>query len=223
MQKKLLTLLLCSAVCVCGFTGCGNETQDTPDNTQSTTQEQTETSEITTTEESTEPTSEENTSSFNMDETLENTLLCGVKLSPDMTLGMLGEDFTIEDTETSYSEKRNALTCLFDFKGQRVGSISFKDCKESSDVNSDSLINDILITNKDTGSFDIPKISVYGVTINENRSKLYENLGEPQLVYGDDESVKYFNKEDGRVLSCAFTDDIITIISISLQNQEKNK
>ena len=53
---------------------------------------------------------EENTSSFNMDETLENTLLCGVKLSPDMTLGMLGEDFTIEYTETSYSEKRNALT-----------------------------------------------------------------------------------------------------------------
>ena len=47
MKTKVLAIFLCSAVCVCGFTGCSNETQDTPDNTQSTTQEQTETTETT--------------------------------------------------------------------------------------------------------------------------------------------------------------------------------
>ncbi len=218
MQKKLLTLLLCSAVSVCGFTGCGNETQDTPDNTQSTTQEQIETTETTATEESTEPTSEENASSFNMDETLENTLLCGVKLSPDMTWSMLGGDFSFETGDTSYSEKNNALSCRLDYKGQYVGGISFKDCKQLDDITGDSKIGYFLIKNDDMEKFDIQKITVYGVNLNDNRETLYSALGEPQIEYGDgdDKSTKYFDADDGRIFNFAFADDIIQFIFISL-------
>lgn len=213
MRKKLTYMICCAFLLSGALIGCGHETNDT---NITTTEEKSETTEDTTAESSIEPASVENTSSFSTDKALENTYLCGVQLAPDMTWGMLGGDFAVEAEDTSYSEKNNELSCRLDYKGQYVGGISFKECKQFDDITEDSKIGYFLIRNDDIEKFDIQKITVCDIALNDSREALYSALGEPQMEYGDDKSTKYFDADDGRVFNFAFTDDMIQFIFISL-------
>ena len=215
MPKRIMAILLCLAAAACGLTGCGHKTEITgqPADT-AINNGQTETAVSGTAEATAELPTEE--SLFDADKALENTYLCGVQLAPGMTWGMLGEDFSVDDGDTSYSEKKDSLSCRLVYKGQYVGGISFRNCRKTEDITADSKIGYFLIKNDDMDKFDVQKISVAGVSLNDSRGSLYSALGEPQLEYGEDKSVKYYGTDDSRIFNFAFTDDRIQFVFISL-------
>lgn len=99
MKKKFLIVLSCIILASPVFVGCGNNPPEasSSDSTSATLLEQKEMTEPETAEATTEPSTKENTSDFDMDKALENTYLCGVQLVPNLTWGMLGEDFSVVD------------------------------------------------------------------------------------------------------------------------------
>ncbi|HOO07258.1 MAG TPA: hypothetical protein PLH83_12355 [Ruminococcus sp.] len=106
MKKLSLTILCCMLVTFASLSGCGHETEgNISSGLASTTQEQTEATEMTASETTMEPSENATDSSFNMAETISASYVCGVQLSPDMTWGMLGSDFTVESGDFAYSEK----------------------------------------------------------------------------------------------------------------------
>ena len=216
MKKLSLTILCCMLVAFASLSGCGHETEgNISSGSASTTQEQTEATEMTASETTMEPSENVTDSSFNMAETISASYVCGVQLSPDMTWGMLGSDFTVESGDFAYSEKNNALSCRLDYKGQYVGGIAFKDCKQLGDITSDSKIFYFLIKNDDMDKFDVTKIAVAGVKLNDSYDAVYTALGEPQMKFGDNESLKYYESDDGKVIDFALYEDSIQFIFIS--------
>ncbi len=216
MKKLSLTLLCCMLVAFTSLSGCGHETEGNSSySSASTTLEHTEATITTASETTTELSENATESSFNMAETVYASYVCGVQLSPDMTWEMLGSDFTVEPDDSTYSEKNNALSCRLDYKGQYVGGIAFKDCKQLGDITSDSKISSFLIKNDDMDKFDVPKIAVAGIKLNDNYEAVYTALGEPQMKFGDNESLKYYESDDGKVINFSLYEDSIQFIFIS--------
>ena len=154
-----------------------------------------------------------------MDKALENTYLCGVQLAPDLTWGMLGEDFLVEPEGAFLSPQSGNLSCDVNYKGQYLGVITFKDCESVDHITEDSEIFGILIQNRDTDKFDVPKISVYGVTFNDTHETLYEALGDSYTVRGLNDNVKYCEPDSKRQYDFIFNsmgED--KLVSVSIMN-----
>ena len=190
MRKRVLAILLCSAVAAGAFTGCGQEpglTSQT-DNT-AVNNDQTEATEHETDEVSAELASEENSSRFNADKALENTYLCGVQLAPDMTWGMLGEDFTVETEGAVSSPGNDSVMCDVNYKGQHIGQF----------ITGSTAIKQIKVDTDDIESYEGPVISVYGLTLGAAHEELYDAMGsdyetgvnESQILYKENGIMRY--------------------------------
>lgn len=198
MKFRKLALLLCSLIFITVFVGCGNNLPDEnhSDNTSTILQEQNETTDPETIETTTESLTEENADTFDMDKTLENTYLCGVQLAPDVTWGMLGEDFSL-DSEHSYSYPDSGkIICDVNYKGLYIGKFYFQGSETVEGITSDTVIESIIIDTKDIESFDVPVISVKGLTMNSTHEELYSALGNDYEIGVDDGQIKYL--ENGK-------------------------
>lgn len=217
MKEKFLICFSCILLASSAFVGCGNDPPEASnsDNTSATFQEQDETTEPETIEATTEPLTEESADTFDMDKALENTYLCGVQLAPNLTLGMLGESFSVDPEGAVLSPQSGNLSCDVKYKGQYLGVITFKDCESVNHITGDSEIFGILIQNSDTDKFDVPKISVYGVTFNDTHETLYEALGDGYTVRGLNDNVKYCEPDSKRQYDFIFNpmgeDELVTI------------
>ena len=216
-MKKYFILLSCILLASTVLVGCENDPPEASgsDSTSAALLAQEETTEPETIEATTEPSTNENTSGFDMDKALENTYLCGVQLAPDLTWGMLGEDFSVEPEGASLSPQSGNLSCDVNYKGQYLGVITFKDCESVDHITEDSKISGILIQNSDTDKFDVPKISVYGVTFNDTHETLYEALGDSYTVRGLNDNVKYCEPDSKRqydfIFSAMEEDKLVTV------------
>ena len=198
MKKRSLTVLSCILLTSSIFVGCENDLpkENNSNNTSATLLKQEETTEPETIEATTEPLTKENTSDFDMDKALEKTYLCGVQLAPDLTWGMLGENFSL-DPENSYSYPESGkILCDVNYKGLYIGQFFFQDCETVDGITSDTAIESIIIDTKDIESFDIPVISVNGATLNSTREELYAALGDDHEIGVDDSQIKYL--ENGK-------------------------
>lgn len=219
MKKNILIVMSCMLLASSAFVGCGNDPPEASnsDNTSATFQEQDETTEPETIEATTEPLTEESTDTFDMDKALENTYLCGVQLAPNLTWGMLGEDFSVDPEGASHSPKSGNLSCSVNYKGQYMGVIIFKDCEIVDNITEDSEIFSIFIQNDDMDKFDVPKISVNGVILNDTHENLYGSLGKCCEIE-DNGDVNYHDvgsKRQYRFLSDAMGEDkLVTVIII---------
>ena len=200
MRKRVLAILLCSAVAAGAFTGCGQEpglTSQT-DNT-AVNNDQTEATEHETDEVSAELASEENSSRFNADKALENTYLCGVQLAPDMTWGMLGENFSIVPEGATASPGTDKVLCDVNYKGQYIGQFIFQGCSAPEDITSDTVIRQIKADTDYIAGYEGPVISVYGLTLGASHEELYDVMGsdyeigvnECQILYTENGIMRY--------------------------------
>lgn len=214
-------LLLCSLLFLCVFAGCGDHSleESSSDHTSTSFQEQEETTEPEPIEAETEPFAEERADSFDMDHALEHTYLCGVQLAPDLTWGMLGEDFSVNPEGAVTSPGSEKISCDVNFKGQNMGVMIFQGCESVDQITEDTKISGILIQNSDTDQFDVPKISVCGVTFDDTHETLYEALGDSDTVTGINDNVKYCEPDSKRHYSFIFNsmgED--RLVSVSIMN-----
>lgn len=217
MEKKNLIVFSCILLALSALGSCG---RDVPSESEdSTVPEIAEITEGIETTEATETTTEESTSTFDMDKALENTYLCGVQLAPDLTWGMLGEDFSVDSGGGSYSPKSGNLSCSVNYKGQYLGVIIFKDCEVVDDITEETKIFSMLIQNSDMDKFDVPKVTVYGVTFKDTHETLYDALGDSYTVRGLNDNVKYCEPDSKRqydFIFSSFSED--ELVSVSIMN-----
>ena len=64
--------------------------------------------------------------------------------------------------------------------------------------------------------FDVPKIDVAGVKLNDSYDTVYAAQGEPQMKFGNNENVKYYEADDGKVINISLYEDSVQFIFISL-------
>lgn len=202
MNKKFSIVLACILLASSVFVGCDNDSSgvSNSNNTSATLLEQEKTTEPETIEATTEPSTKENTSGFDMDKALKDTYLCGVQLAPDLTWGMFGKDFSL-DPENSYSYPDSGkILCDVNYEGLYIGQFFFQDCKTVDGITSSTAIESIIIDTKDIEGFDIPVISVNGLTLNSTHEELYVALGDDYEIGMDDSQIKYLENGKRRYL-----------------------
>ncbi len=200
MRKRITAMILCSLVAAGVLTGCGNgnESRSSSDNTAISTV-QTEATEAETMETPAEPSSEETSDRFNAAEALENTYLCGVQLAPDMTWGMLGENFSIVPEGATASPGNDKVLCDVNYKGQYIGQFIFQGCSAPEDITSDTVIRQIKADTDYIAGYEGPVISVYGLTLGASHEELYDVMGsdyeigvnECQILYTENGIMRY--------------------------------
>ncbi len=224
MKKKILGAFLTVAFFSSILGGCGrdalSESQDitVPEIAGTTESITTSTPMQATVDDTTEPTTEAQ-SDFDFEKTLEQTYICGHQLSYPLTWGQLGENFSVEPEGAVLSPQSGNLSCDVNYKGQYLGVITFKDCESVDYITENSEIFGILIQNSDIDKFDVPKISVYGVTLNDTHETLYEALGDSYTVRGLNDNVKYCEPDSKRQYDFIFNsmgED--KLVSVSIMN-----
>lgn len=166
MKKSLLKRFISIASALLIFSGCANDAS--PD-----------ISRIPSRSNKPLPQQIEEQASMNIKKVLENTYLYGTQLSYPITLRKLGKDFSIESTShyPVYYRGGDAVACHVLYKNMHVGLFYFKDCKKASDITPDTEIVYINIGAFLFDEYDVPVISVYGVTIGDSHADLYRVFG----------------------------------------------
>lgn len=80
-----------------------------------------------------------------------------------------------------------------------MGTFIFKGCENTEDITKDTEIRSISIGNMDMNKFDVPKISINGIELNETRENIYNVLGgdcevdeNGNIIYYDANSKKQY-------------------------------
>lgn len=188
MKRKIFNLILCTSILSGAVCGCGkNKSAESSSNLM--------TSSITTqatTKHTTEPQTEKQ-SEFDFAKTLEQTYICGHQLSYPLTLGKLGDDFTIDPEGAFTSSGSGKISCNVKYKGLHLGTFIFKGCENIEDITKDTEICSISIRNMDMNLFDVNKISINSFVLHGTHDELYESVGknyefgvnENQVIYTD--------------------------------------
>lgn len=98
-----------------------------------------------------------------------------------------------------------------------MGTFIFKGCENTEDITKDTEIRSISIGNMDMNKFDLPKISINGIELNETRETLYNTLGDSYEV-SDNSNVSYYDFNSNRQFRFIFSafeeDKFVTIIMV---------
>lgn len=200
MKKKILGAFLSAAFIPSILCSCG---RDAPSESQySTVSEIVETTESITTsaptkatvEETTEPTTEAQ-SDFDFVKTVESTYICGQKLSYPITWGQFGEDFSVDPEGAFTQSGSQKISCSVNYKEQYLGNFIFKGCESVDAITDGTEIVNIYIQNESVDKFDVPKISINGVTLNS--SPVIENPFNNQNVIEGTAEDDYYEPGDG--------------------------
>ena len=100
-----------------------------------------------------------------MDETLENTLLCGVKLSRSIAWGDFQDVLTLDTEDAASMQDSGKLLCGVKFNGQNIGQFYFEGCGSPDAVTANTPIIQIKIDSENNVSSDVPVITVNGLTL----------------------------------------------------------
>lgn len=196
MKKKIfgafLTVTLFSSILGCCGRGAPSESQDSAvseivETTESIT---TSTPTQTTIDDTTEPTIVSQ-SDFDFVKTVEQTYICGHQLSYPLIWGQFGEDFSVDPEGAFTQPGSQKISCSVNYKEQYLGSFIFKGCESVDAITDDTEIVNVFIQNEDVYKFDVPKISINGVTLNSNHEALYEALGNNYEIGIDESQINY--------------------------------
>lgn len=199
MKKKILGVFLAAAFISSSLSGCGRDVLS--DSKKSTVSKIVRTTEsIETTTQATSQT--EAQSDFDFEKTLEQTYICGQQLSYPLTWGQFGEDFSIDPEGAFTSSGSGKITCSVNYKGQYLGNFIFKGCEDIDDITDDTEIANIFIRNMDMNKFDIPKISVNGLTLHDTHEDLYEALGKSYEIGVNENQIIYSDSDLGEFWFC---------------------
>ncbi|MDE6781716.1 MAG: hypothetical protein K2J40_09695 [Ruminococcus sp.] len=168
-----------------------------------------------TADDTTEPTTKVQ-SDFDFEKIVESTYICGQKLSYPLTWGQLGENFSL-DSEVAYASF-NYIYCYLNYMGQYLGVITFKDCKSVAQITENTQISSIDISDSHMEEFDVPKISVNGITFHDTHEDLYEALGDSYEISKYAGDISYSGVKYAEKYSFSFSatgEDELTSVSIS--------
>lgn len=206
MNKKIWGIFLAVASISAAISGCSkNALSDSkkstiPEISGTTESIETSTPTQTTVDDTTEPQTETQ-SAFDFVKTVESTYICGHQLSYPITLGKLGDDFTIDAEGASTVSGIQKIACTLNYKGIRVGYVIFNGCESVDDITKNTIIQTVTIHNDDLEeSFETLKIIVNSIKLNDNHNLLREALGinfrmgvnENQIIYQDDNGMFIF-------------------------------
>lgn len=171
MRKRILALLLCSAVAVSGLTSCGQDEKTavtTPEATQ-------QSSGIS------DKTMKPPESGWTMEELFSHTYLCGKQLSYPLTIGSLGDGFEIGEGTATVGEKdgEKRVDAELWFNKEYLGGISL-DAGSVEEVNGETQINYLFIDQySDVYENSDGNIEVNGISIGDSKDDLIGSLGTP--------------------------------------------
>lgn len=199
MKKKILGVLLTVLLISSALGSCG---KDVPSDSQDIiVPEITETTEIIETLAPTQATEDDTTeqtteakSDFDFEKALEQTYICGQKLSYPLTWGQFGEDFSVDPEGAFTQSGSQKISCSVNYKGMYLGCFIFNGCESVDAINEDTIIRSISVGNNDMNFFGTSKITVNGLSIAADHCQLFEALGDDfregvgyqQIIYGND-------------------------------------
>ena len=195
MQKKVLALLLCSAVAVCGVTGCGREATPADSNSTSSAADTGNSSETN------YNTMKPPESGWTMEELLSVTYLCGRQLSYPLTTDDLGDDFTISTDITKIEDR---FVTNIDYKGQYMAPCVFG-AENNTEQELKNLRSFAVDMPENAGGFSF---NINGAGFESSKEEVRKALGLP-----DDQSTTgltwiYSDRQNsGSQLSVTFKDD----------------
>lgn len=225
-KKKILGVLLTVSLISSALGSCG---KDVPSNSQDIiVPEITETTEIIETLAPTQATEDDTTeqsteakSDFDFEKTLEQTYICGQKLSYPLTWGQFGEDFTIiSDSVFTYKEEPK-VTADVDYKGHYLGHFIFYGSDSVDAINEDTLIRAININRSDMDFFGTSKITINGLSFGADHSRLFEALGDDFREGVGYDQIVYENDYGKYIFRFGMADDEDKIISVNLYHLAK--
>lgn len=223
MKRKILSIILCavmlsSTICSCGVDVAMDSEKETVFDTTSATDTSVELTKAT--EEMTTEPPTKSESDFDFEKTIESTYICGHQLSYPPTWGQLGEDFSIDPESAFSSSGLGKFACVVKYKGQYLGIFTFKGCGTVDAITADTEISYISIGTENVDKFDVPKISVNGVELNDTHEILYEAVGNGYEISNDDYQIIYCDADSKRQYRFSFnalgTEDELVSVVINL-------
>lgn len=171
---KTYTAVFTAALVLASLTGCG---KDSVSDSSSDITKPTTTAAIT--ETSAEPSSE--TQEFDFEAAVNDTIICGQKLTYPVKWGEFSDDFTVVSEGSSSDTSRNKITCFVNYKGQEIGVFTFTGTTTIEDITADTVINliDVRATPEIT---DVPVYSFRGLEFHDKKEDVTGLLGEPGSI-----------------------------------------
>ena len=101
--------------------------------------------------------------------------ICGHDIHYPMTLGELGDDFTLDLWNSAVSG--DEIMCTINYKDEHIGAVTLKGVDSEDKVNENTYISSFEVSAKDYDFEEVP-ISVNGIVLGDSRDKVIEELGE---------------------------------------------
>ena len=137
--------------------------------------------------------------------------VCGHDMHYPMTLGELGDDFTLDLWNSAVLGDK--FMCTINYKEQHIGEITLKDVDSEDKVNENAYIAGIEVSAREYDFKEVP-ISLNGIVLGDSRDKALKEFGESIWDYDDSD---FFRVKDEALIDLIFDysdDGKITQISI---------
>ena len=183
---KRTTTIIVAALMLSALTGCGHDAvSGSSDTTKPAT---TETVTETVPEPSSEPASEAN--SFDFEAAVNDTYICGQKLTYPVKWGEFSEDFTVVAEDAFSDADRNKISCFVNYKGHEIGTFIFHGTTTVEGITPDTEIRliDVRVNPEIT---DVPVYSFRGLEFHSKKEDVKKLLGEPASIGPNDCSLLY--------------------------------
>lgn len=183
---KRTTAFFAAALMLTAFAGCGHDAVSGSSNT--TKPPTTETVTETVPEPSSEPASEAN--SFDFEAAVNDTYICGQKLTYPVKWGEFSSDFTVVAEGAFSDADRNKISCFVNYKGHEIGTFIFLGTTTVEGITPDTEIRliDVRVNPEIT---DVPVYSFRGLEFHAKKDDISKLLGEPASIGPNGSSYLY--------------------------------
>ena len=209
MQKKILTLLLCSALSVCAFSGCGHEGSDVD----ASLNEQVSVSE------------QDNNTNYNtikppedgwtIEELLSVTYVCGKQLSYPLTVDSFGDELHIdeESKRVSGSDGEHIVDADLIYGSKYVG-VVFWTADTIEDVTDTTPIKTLTLYVDDGDEYDV-SFSVNGASYGDRKDEVLKAFGASAVDSSEYHCINCITREDiDQKVTASYNKDIFTALTI---------
>jgi len=186
----------------CGSTGCDKKT-DAPAAVGQTTEEQNELFEAVKPPEG----------GWTEEEFYETVILCGKKLSYPLNMETFGTDFEFDKESAQKSEEEALIAAFLTFKDTYLGTVTFDNCEDVSDITPETDISTMNIIIEDCEVTETVPFTINGARFGTSKTDVVNLLGDDyQSVY--DQVYIYSDRETGNeICRIFFNKDVLVSVN----------